>query len=359
MSTEERLFDVVFDGRPLHSVPLEKAIDGLAGLSRKQPNVIAHLFNERPTVLKRKVSEKTALKYRQALKNAGLACHITNAASPLDTEKVEKASALDVNSASPSSASAVYKPVKRNTVKTSKQMKHKAESNSSTDRWTGYWQGAVILSLLFTGLTFFLPNAKSPLQAGLLSALVFFISYPCVRFIVKLTGNSILTGIILSGIVSCGGTLAFFMCYGIVLSFVKLLRIKQFFTIYLTISIILVIAVGIMVPRSAQISRNNSHEKTMTSSPTRAQGILRQIDPAMRSYILEFGMTPKSLTRPVFKEMLSQYMPSYIANNLLQKFDNESLKLQGDMAEYRIGIYENDQWAILNERGKINYAKTF
>ncbi|HDL08525.1 MAG TPA: hypothetical protein ENG35_07315, partial [Desulfobacteraceae bacterium] len=41
MSTE-RLFDAVFDGRLLPDIPLEKAIDGLAGLPRRQPDDIAH-----------------------------------------------------------------------------------------------------------------------------------------------------------------------------------------------------------------------------------------------------------------------------------------------------------------------------
>ena len=88
--SSERLFDVVFEGKPLSGVPLEKAIDGLVRLSRKQPDDIAPLFNERPTRLKRRVSKETALQYRQALQNAGLACHISNTESPLEADKTEK-----------------------------------------------------------------------------------------------------------------------------------------------------------------------------------------------------------------------------------------------------------------------------
>ena len=133
--SSEKLFDVVFEGRPLPGIPLENAIDGLAGLSKKQPDDIDHLFNERLTALKRGVSQKTALQYCQVLQKAGLACHINPAGSPLNTGKVKKSSNVDVNSASPSPAAA-YKTVKGNITNTSKQTESEAvESDSSSDRW--------------------------------------------------------------------------------------------------------------------------------------------------------------------------------------------------------------------------------
>lgn len=109
------------------------------------------------------------------------------------------------------------------------QMESKAaESDSPLDRWTEYWQGAVILSLLITGLAFFSANAGSPLQAGLLCAVAFFLSYPCTRFVSKLTGNDLLLNFI-AGIVSGGGVLAAYIFYGMVLGFARLSNIKRFF----------------------------------------------------------------------------------------------------------------------------------
>lgn len=355
----QHLFDVVFEGRPLPGIPKEKAIDGLAGLLRKESDDIAHLFNERQKVLKRGVSRETALQYRKALRNAGLAVHITNDRSPLDTDKVKQFSALDANSASPLPAGADYEPVvvKKNTIKTSKQMKSKAEFNSPLNRWTEYWQAAVILSLLIAGLAFFSANAKSPLQAGLLTAFVFFISYPCTRFILKLFDDNIF-GLLVASILLGGGPLAILMCYGSVRGFAKLLRVKQFFTVYLAISIILVAAVSVMAPSSDNDSPKRTKEANARSA-TRSVHTLHQLDLAIRSYIVEFGMTPKPLTRTVFKEVLDRYVPSGVASSLFEKLEEGSLKLQGDLVEYRIGIYENDQWTILNERGEIRQEKEF
>jgi len=70
---------------------------------------------------------------------------------------------------------AAYESVKGKTINTNRKIESKTESNSPPNRWTEYWQGTLIFSLLLTALGFFLPNAKSPLQAGLLIALLLFI----------------------------------------------------------------------------------------------------------------------------------------------------------------------------------------
>ena len=97
MSTEERLFDVIFEGKTLNDVSLEQAINALSKLSRKQPDDVAPLFNGHPTPVKNRVPKEIALQYRQALIDAGLACRINKTEPPVETIKTEKPLDHDVN----------------------------------------------------------------------------------------------------------------------------------------------------------------------------------------------------------------------------------------------------------------------
>jgi len=97
ISTEERLFDVIFEGKTLNGVSLEQAINALSKLSRREPDDIASLCNECPTPVKKRVSKEIALQYRQALINAGLACRINKTEPLVETVETEKSLDHDVN----------------------------------------------------------------------------------------------------------------------------------------------------------------------------------------------------------------------------------------------------------------------
>ena len=117
---------------------------------------------------------------------------------------------------------------------------------------------------------------------------------------------------------------------------------------------------GVVAPKWLPDRQMIIVERTKGAPKTRYNLII--IDTAMRKYFVESGMTPEPLTRAVFKEVLNRSMPSALAKNLIKKLDNGSLKLQGNLPEYRIGIHENDQWIILrggDGMGEIHQKKEF
>jgi RDD family len=429
MSTE-RLFAVVFEGRPLNNIPLKKAIIALANLSRRTPDDIAALFNERPTVLKRGVPKETALQYCQALQNAGLACHITNAGSSLNTGKTKKSSVLNVNSTSPPPSCT------DNTLATETSVQQKAASQQKAENKEAYrfdfpdrgW----LISL--ASLSFMLPQSMEleraptdlpPATMGqrIWAAISTFFHMFFMSFVMQIPVG-IVAGLYLSfsdadvtrnflnaskgwaGLLSIVSTFLLLpllwrghsfgqRAMGIIvvpnsddiddLSGPAMMLRRLIFrtrcvcaepmssrpwnSALLPFAASIVMYVAVCLPLAGLLGMIGSFDNdappkrtsvhSQTSLVTRSQHTLHQIDPAMRSYILESGMTPKPLTRAVFKEMLNRYMPSGLANNLLGKLDDGSLKLQGDLAEYRIGIYENGQWIVLNEQGEIRQEKAF
>ena len=357
----QKLYDVVFEGHPLPGFSRDQAIEGLARLSKRQPDDIVRFFNNTPSVLKRRVPEQTAQKYCQVLKDAGLACHIALAVSDSPAaEPIGSTPPSELTAESSSSGSratdlqgAEKTPSEPDARMTSEETA--VADNDGDDRWEAYWKGAVILSLLTIIPAFLTAKDQSPYLAGLLMAVLLFISFPCTRLVMKITGNDTFLTIV-ACIVSSGGVAAVYMFYGLVMGISRLLRITQFFLIYLMVSIIAVTA-GNFVHLSQTLSpaQSASHEQIDAD----AEQLFHQLDPAIRSYILEFGMTPEPMTKEVFKKILDRSVPRTIANGLLEKLDDGRLKLAGDLAEYRIGIYENDQWTILDEKGGIHTRDAF
>lgn len=233
----ETVYNIVFNGRTLPGIPIEKGMDNLAKLTRKKPEELKYLFDGRPRILKRNVSKEAAIKYSHTLKNAGLDCQVAKAVSSSESVPPEK------KSMAPSL------PSQKNTPAQTNETDPVTASPDSTDSLMEYVKGTIILSLLLIAAACFAPNARSPILAGFLLALIFLLSYPCVLFIRKILHNSI-TMIILVSLLFGGGPLVFFMCYGIVKGFSGLFNVKRFFKIYLIVSCVLALGTCIFLPHS-------------------------------------------------------------------------------------------------------------
>ncbi len=393
----------------------------MAGLSQRQPSTIAHLFNERPKVLKRGVSQKTAVQYRQTLQNAGLACHITKTSLSPDTGKVKSFSSRDTTPVSPSFSKS-HKSIDNPTL-------HRKVENQESYQFHFPEHGWLID---LTTLTFLLPQKLKlkTVPTNLPPATIgqriwstvatffhgFYMGYVLtvpVIFVVCLylkSSDAVVTrsqlidairgGSMMLGMISA--TLLLPMLWrghsfgqramGIMVvpttgedvddlsGLAIILRRLTFRTRcvnnkkmpYRPWNSALIPFAGIIVLHFAMIPftgaflwltgyfdhnipgniRSPSHHETTVNLTTPTRHILHQIDPAIRSYIIESGMTPRPLTRKVFKEAL-RYLPGGLVENLLKKMDDGHLKLRGNLFEYQIGIYENGGWTVLNEQGEI------
>jgi hypothetical protein len=428
--SDDRLFDVVFEGRPLNDVPLEKAIASLAGLLQREPDQVAALFNERSRILKRGVPRKTALRYHQVLKNAGLACHVASAGSSLDTGKTQKKSVLEMDSRSSQPPGADAAPITEPSGHQASVPPHEVADKKSY-RFSFPDPGWIIN---LASLSFLLPqsldleSAPADLPPATLGQRIwaavstffhmifmgYVMAFPVgimgglyLRFsgaavtrntVDALRGGSILLGMVTAvlllpllwrghsfgqralGILVVPDTGEDIDDLGGPAMMVRRLTFRTRcacaepissrpwnsalipFAATIVLHVILIplsvafIWIADSYDKGSSPGRIHtlSHKEAIERVTTRARHNLRLIDSAMRVYIAEYGMAPKPLTRSLFKEILNKYMPSSAAKDLLEKLDNGHLKLQGDLAEYRIGIYENDRWIVLNEQGKIS-----
>ncbi|MCR8923294.1 hypothetical protein NO559_10950 [Dasania sp. GY-MA-18] len=72
MKQQQTLYDVYFTGKLVDEVTPEQAQQAVAKLFKTQPAKISHLFNGQTHVLKRGLDKESALKYKSALRKAGL-----------------------------------------------------------------------------------------------------------------------------------------------------------------------------------------------------------------------------------------------------------------------------------------------
>ena len=120
----ERLFNVVLEGRPTSGVSTEIAIEGLAGLLRKQPDEVARYLNNHPRIVKRHLSRPKALQYCQKLQKAGLACRIMDA-EPAKTDEREKSTNHESVSPTPTLNVTADVPVEKNNTNINNQIENK------------------------------------------------------------------------------------------------------------------------------------------------------------------------------------------------------------------------------------------
>ena len=247
----EHVYHVVFQGHPLPGVTLENAILGLAELLRKPPEEVAHYFNNHPRVVKRGIPKDKAEQYCRTLENAGLSCRIIEAKPQSNTDEEKKTTAPEKKSSSPASAEPADQPelIEEDTINANDKIETEETIYSDSQRWADYWKGSIILSLLIAGLALFIPDAKSPILAGLLSIFIFIICYPSTRFYIRMLGYKT-SRIIIVGIGFGGGPLAVLMCYVVVRFFSQLFKADRYFVRYLIASIIFVLMGSILGPFS-------------------------------------------------------------------------------------------------------------
>ncbi|MEJ2054128.1 MAG: hypothetical protein P8X42_09435, partial [Calditrichaceae bacterium] len=90
-----------------------------------------------------------------------------------------------------------------------------------------------------------------------------------------------------------------------------------------------------------------------------ARSTLRQIHAGISMYIAETARMSEPLNRPVFRKIAIQYLQSGTANDMLNKIDNGSMKLQGNLSDYKIGLLENGVWIVLDQNGTISEQEHF
>jgi hypothetical protein len=141
-----------------------------------------------------------------------------------------------------------------------------------------------------------------------------------------------------------GGPLVILMFYGLTLGCARLLRFKRFFALYIVVAVLFTIAGTVFhiknSPKESGV-QGGLVKKTADWSKARTSRSFHQLDVAMHSYVLEFGMTPEPLTPEVLTKVVRHYLRPGPANKFLEKLDNGNLKLRGDLSEYQIGIYVN------------------
>jgi hypothetical protein len=72
MNQEDVLYDVYFTGKLLDGISPQQAAQSVAALFKTTPDKIAHLFNGKTHILKKMLGKPEALKYKAALRKAGL-----------------------------------------------------------------------------------------------------------------------------------------------------------------------------------------------------------------------------------------------------------------------------------------------
>ena len=73
---ENKKYTVLFQGEIIQGKSREDVITGLSQIFRKEPSTIASMFTGKRIVIKRKVDQQTARKYKNAFQKAGAICHI-------------------------------------------------------------------------------------------------------------------------------------------------------------------------------------------------------------------------------------------------------------------------------------------
>ena len=410
---ESPLFDVIFDGRPFSGVPLEKAVQGLAGLLRKTPDDIAHLFNQDPTVLKRNVSEKTALQYCQALHDVGLACRIARTGSPLESGRGKTSSAPQTDNA----------PAGENHGAQSRADKQEARRFSFPD--SGRLLGLLTLSVLLPrNLVLEAAPADCPtatmgqkiwsavstflhgvflgyvlaFAVGLAAGMILRFSGADITqsTIEAIRGGSVLLGLITAvflvpllwrghsfgqralGIVAVPTTGEDLERLG---GAAILIRKLTFQTRSASAAPMphrpwngalgpfaaIVILHLVLIPFSmAVVGGEGSSDiaylrREITSNRTTdAERSLRDVRVAVYSYVAKNFISGSTLLTPaLFEKAIQEYLPWHIRRGLWKKLKNGDLRLAGPVSDFRIGIHEDGFWMILDAGGGIRQAESF
>jgi len=76
MDQQTKCFKIIFEGKIIQGQDSEKVRSNLATLFKVKPDQINNFFTGKPIVLKNNLTDETALKYKQAINNAGADCFI-------------------------------------------------------------------------------------------------------------------------------------------------------------------------------------------------------------------------------------------------------------------------------------------